>query len=373
MRLPDMTIPHIPLPIEIAAHIHPSVVHFAIVIPVIILLLEVYNVAAKRPSISLFSFFLLLVLVFVLASSYLTGEVDGKNAIKFFSDDATRDLKEHTQIGIFLLYSSLVLLVFKIFFMSIRKTWGRILFILMLSVFVLGILYQAKQGGTLVYKYGANVETVRTLRNSSSEITADNKKMLEDLKVLQKENTQLKQKNQALSKSINGLATLKEEAKEAKSIAKKDANITVVNAQKEANKLLNESHIKAKTLLDNSKEEAAKISNESNAKAKTLLDNSKEEATKISNESNAKAKTLLDNSKEEAAKILNESNAKANALLDNSKKEAAKILANANNTAQIVMKNARESASALARAKKLIDSATTQIVSTDKNESNRSQ
>jgi len=292
MTLPDISIPDMTLPIEIAAHIHPTVVHFAIVIPVIILLLEVYNVAAKRPSISLFSFFLLLLLVFVLLSSYLTGDVDGKNAMKLFSDEAKIELDKHKQIGIFLFYSSLGLLAFKLLFMTIRQTWGRMLFILILSVFVLGILFQSKQGGILVYKYGANIETVRTLKDSTSEITANNKKMDEHIQTLKKEISQLKEKNQVLSKSLNGLDTMKKQAedsltnaqKNAKSTlnhAQKDANLTVSKAQEKAEKLLNDSNITAESLLINSKKEAQEILLTANTKAKNIIKKANEQALDI--------------------------------------------------------------------------------------------
>ena len=188
--------------------------------------------------------------------------------------------------------------------MSIQKTWGRILFIMIQSLFVLAILFQSKQGGILVYKHGANVETVRTLRHSSSEITANNKKMGEHLKALEMENSQLKQKNQALAKSISNLDALKKKAEETAANAKRDANMTMSTAQKEALKLFNESKIKADTLLSNSKKEA-----------ETLLNNSKKEAEALSISSKEEAKTLLSDSKKEA-----------DASLLRSKNEAATIL-----------------------------------------------
>ena len=172
INLPAISIPEIPLPIEIPEIIHPAIVHFAIAIPVVILLLEIYNLAAKRRTISAFSLFLLIVVAVAMFGAYLTGSVDGKATWDMLSTDGQGDLKAHKLLGMYLVYASAALVVLKLLIMAIRKTVGRVFFILILGGFIAVTLYQGKEGGELVYKYGANIERVADM-NSDAEDTKE--------------------------------------------------------------------------------------------------------------------------------------------------------------------------------------------------------
>jgi len=165
MPLPAISIPEIPIPIEIPELIHPAIVHFVIAIPIVILLLEIYNLGFKRRSISVFSLFLLLIVAVAIFGAYLTGGVDGKSAWDALGAEGQADLKDHKLLGTYLVYASLGLVLFKLLFMAIGKTFGKILFILILGGFIAVTLYQGKEGGELVYKYGANNEAVANVKS----------------------------------------------------------------------------------------------------------------------------------------------------------------------------------------------------------------
>jgi uncharacterized membrane protein len=167
--LPAISIPEIPLPIEIPELMHPAIVHFAVAIPVVILLLEIYNLAAKRRTISAFSLFLLILVATAMFGAYLTGSVDGKATWDILSSDGQGDLKAHKLFGAYLVYGSLVLVVLKLLVMAIRKTAGRIFFILILGGFIALTLFQGKEGGELVYKYGANIERVADMKSDGDD------------------------------------------------------------------------------------------------------------------------------------------------------------------------------------------------------------
>ena len=230
MELPEISIPQIPLPIEIAEYLHPAVVHFAIVLPIVILLLEVYNLGVKRRSISVFSLFLVLLVAVIFAASYLTGTVDGKAATDALSLGGKTELKEHKLIGIYLTYASLGLVLFKLLFMVIRKVWGKIFFILILSGFILGTLYQGKEGGDLVYKHGANVKVVNDLKSSASEVKDSESKLKENLESLKSKNSELEKKNQKVTEELSKMEKLKKEADEALEKAKKEADSALSKA-----------------------------------------------------------------------------------------------------------------------------------------------
>jgi len=173
MTLPALSIPEIPIPIEIPELLHPAIVHFVIAIPVVVFLLELYNLVVKKRSISLFSLFLLIVVAVAMFAAYLTGGIDGKATWDILSAEGQSELKTHKLLGIYLVYASLGLVLFKLLFMAIRKTIGRVIFIFILGGFIALTLNQGKEGGELVYKYGANNEVVTELKDDLSDAEDD--------------------------------------------------------------------------------------------------------------------------------------------------------------------------------------------------------
>ncbi len=174
--IPDLPIP--PLGIDIPTLIHPPLVHFAIVLPIVVLLLEIYNLFVRRRSISVFSFLLLLVMIAVFVGAWITGKNDGTEAFDMLSDDGKALLKAHKLIGTYLVYGSGILLLFKIFAMSFKGWKSTFLYILLLIGFVGGTLYQGKEGGELVFEQGANNAKVQSLSEQISDLKDD----MEDLK-----------------------------------------------------------------------------------------------------------------------------------------------------------------------------------------------
>jgi len=195
MTLPSISIPEIPIPFEIPELIHPAIVHFAIAIPVVILLLELYNLIARRKSISLFSLFLLIIVAVAMIGAYLTGSVDGKATWDMLSSEGQADLKAHKLLGIYLVYGSLALVVLKLLFMAIRKTVAKLLFILILGGFISATLYQGKEGGELVYEFGANNEMVKNIKSDGEDIVEEQEELKEKFDELQKKYDALVEKS----------------------------------------------------------------------------------------------------------------------------------------------------------------------------------
>ena len=181
MTLPAISIPEIPIPLQIPEVIHPAIVHFVIAIPIVILLLELYNLGVKRRSISVFSLILVLIVAVAMFAAYLTGSVDGKAAWDALGAEGQTELKEHKLLGIYLVYASLGLVLFKLLFMAIGKTFGRILFILILGGFIAVTLNQGKEGGELVYKYGANNEAVADVKSDLEDAIEERDELQEKI------------------------------------------------------------------------------------------------------------------------------------------------------------------------------------------------
>jgi len=170
MSLP--MIPPIPveLPIDIPILLHPSIVHFAIAIPIVIILLEIINLFFKKRALSVFSLFLIFVLAIVMVGAYFTGGADGKEALPLLSEAVKGDLKEHKLLGTYLAYASVVLLVLKLLFMALSNTIARLFFVIIVIGFTAVTLKQGYEGGELVFKYGVNNEAVANIASDKDDL-----------------------------------------------------------------------------------------------------------------------------------------------------------------------------------------------------------
>jgi len=163
MQLPEITLPKVELPFDIPVLLHPSVDHFVIALPVVILLLELMNLVMKKKAVSGVSIFLIVLTIIASVGAYFTGLVDGKEAYPALTEAAKEALAHHKLLGTYLMLASGVVLFFKLLSMITGKRIIRVLYILILIAFVAGIFEQGEHGGELVYKYGMNVEQVKVL------------------------------------------------------------------------------------------------------------------------------------------------------------------------------------------------------------------
>ncbi len=189
MELPILPfkIPEVQIPFEIPVLMHPVVDHFAISLPIIVLLLEIINLFTKKRAIGVVSFFLLSLTVAVLGAAYLTGLVDGKEAFNFLSQTGQEELKAHKLLGIYLMLASTAVLLFKLLSVMISRGMMKGLYLLLLIMLVVGILKQGKDGGELVYLHGANVKIVKTLDDEMFDTKEELEELKEELEELKEE------------------------------------------------------------------------------------------------------------------------------------------------------------------------------------------
>jgi len=157
MTLPQISIP-VNIPFDIPTMLHPPLVHFAVAIPVLVLLFEVINIFLKSKSLKIITSIFLFLTIAIFFGAYLAGTADGKAAIDSGTFNAMSELKEHKLLGMYLFYASIGIFVFKLLSLVVNKTGFRIFYVLLLIGFVASVLHQGKEGGELVYKYGANVK-----------------------------------------------------------------------------------------------------------------------------------------------------------------------------------------------------------------------
>ncbi|MCF6207332.1 MAG: hypothetical protein L3J47_10645 [Sulfurovum sp.] len=246
MELPAITLPNIELPFDIPTLLHPPVDHFAIAIPVLVLIIEIINLFAKKRAIGVISFVLLIIGMAATVAAYFTGVHDGKEAFDALTQAGQAELKEHKLLGTYLVIASAVVVVFKLLSAMVKKGLVKMLYLLILVLFVAGILKQGKDGGELVYEYGANVERVADL---DSELF-DAKEELDELK---------EEMKSASEKVTEKVEAVKEAVSEAAQSASEKTSAAVESAQKSADAAVEAVKEKGVEMVEHVKEKAAEI------------------------------------------------------------------------------------------------------------------
>ncbi|RUM44449.1 MAG: hypothetical protein DSY46_05680 [Hydrogenimonas sp.] len=181
MNLPVIDIP-IQLPFDVPLLLHPLFVHFAIAIPVIVLVLELVNAKMNRPALSMMSFSFLTLLMVIYLGAFFTGKADGSEAFALLSDHAKEELKFHKVLGTYLVYATILLFVTKVIAMFVKQNWSRNLFLAILVIFIAILFKQGKDGGELVYEYGVNVKAVSEVQDRLEDMEYDIEDLRKELK-----------------------------------------------------------------------------------------------------------------------------------------------------------------------------------------------
>lgn len=162
MDLPVISLP-LQVPDTLPLLLHPAAVHFAVVLPLVILIVELINLITKRKSLTVSVYLLFGLLIVALVAAYMTGVTDGREAGPLLSDEGLTALKSHKLVGIYLIYLALLPMILKGVSIVLKKPWARVLYILSFAGVLTLTVYQAKEGGELVFTYGANVASQQAL------------------------------------------------------------------------------------------------------------------------------------------------------------------------------------------------------------------
>lgn len=171
--------------------LHPAVVHFAIVLPLVALTLQALFVLKKG---ELYSKVALVTLVFgtlFVVGAYLTGSNDATHGVaeilSVYDSKGMAELKEHAELGLYLLIAISIITVFKL--INAVKFKNRLLeiiiLILLLATSVL-MLAQGKEGGEIVYEHGTIFEAheIKDVLKESLNDLADSDDKEESLEIL---------------------------------------------------------------------------------------------------------------------------------------------------------------------------------------------
>lgn len=164
MELPEINLVFLDNILTLPIHIHPLFVHFAIAIPIIILLIELFNLVIKRKVIDVVNIGLLGILIFILFGAYISGVTDGKEAFDFLDTQGQAALKSHKILGTYIIVFGFGLVaLFKVIALFSDGMKFKAMYLVMLLLFIGVTLKQGKDGGELVNLHGANVQKVKVL------------------------------------------------------------------------------------------------------------------------------------------------------------------------------------------------------------------
>ena len=191
MTLPTLPLPF-PIPETVPVLLHPAVIHFAVVLPIVILIIELINLITKRKSLTISVYVLFIMLVGFFVASFATGVIDGKNGGLLVSDEGLEHLKVHKNIGIYLLYLSALPILLKLLTVVVKKSWAKVIYLVLFTAIIGLTLFQAKEGGELVYKYGLNVEAKVDLDDVVEELQDEVEELKEQIAELESTSTDTK-------------------------------------------------------------------------------------------------------------------------------------------------------------------------------------
>ena len=138
--------------------LHPPLVHFAIVLPMLALIFQLtYSVSNNYIYSQWASRVLTTAALFMIAAWY-TGGLEGKDVYPLLSDEGQTLLKTHKQVGLYMMIITVVLAVVKFIACKARN-------VVLETIVLIGLLgtssllaYQGLLGGDVVYKHGGGVQ-----------------------------------------------------------------------------------------------------------------------------------------------------------------------------------------------------------------------
>jgi len=138
--------------------LHPASAHFAVVLPIISLVIGMaYLIKPSELMSKISTRFMVFATIFMVVA-FFTGKNDGSEVYPLLSNEAQALLLTHKDFGLYLVIAMTLATVIKFFgcFKNVIK--AEIFAIILVAIVAGGVLYQGKMGGELVYTHGAHVE-----------------------------------------------------------------------------------------------------------------------------------------------------------------------------------------------------------------------
>jgi len=143
--------------------LHPAVVHFAIVLPLVALTFQGLYLLKKEMPYSKAALVLLVFTAVFTIAAYFTGAEDAKNHVgeilSTYDKKGLEELRTHASLGLYLIIATSLIAVLKLVnnFVIRKRVVDGIVFVLLLAVSSMMIV-QGNEGGEIVYEHGTIFE-----------------------------------------------------------------------------------------------------------------------------------------------------------------------------------------------------------------------
>lgn len=140
-----------------ATHLHAMVVHFPIALLLVAFLSEIISIIFKKPFFQQMGFYLLILGTIGTIASYLAGNAAGEGIEE---GPLEKVMELHEQAGTIALWLTVFTAVIYLLinFLKYKKSWARIVSILLFAGVISAIARTGYLGGQLVYQHGAGVQ-----------------------------------------------------------------------------------------------------------------------------------------------------------------------------------------------------------------------
>jgi len=150
--------------------LHPPLVHFAVVLPLVALAFQIAYMITKNEAHSVYAARILAVAAIMMVAVWYTGGEEGKLAYPLLDAEGKKELLAHKAYGMYVMITTLVIAAIK--FAACKMKSGALeagSLLLMLSL--VGMVgYQGSLGGDVVYEHGGNVKVTKDLKECKAEL-----------------------------------------------------------------------------------------------------------------------------------------------------------------------------------------------------------
>ena len=137
--------------------LHPAAAHFAVVLPILSLVLGLAYLIKPSELMSKISTRFMVFSTIFLVIAFFTGKSDGGEAYVLLTNEGQALLLKHKDFGLYLMIAMGIATIVKFFGCFKNVVKAEVFAILLVAIIAGATLYQGKMGGELTYTHGANV------------------------------------------------------------------------------------------------------------------------------------------------------------------------------------------------------------------------
>ena len=138
--------------------LHPPLVHFAIVLPMVALIFQLAYSVSNNYAYSQWSSYILMIAAVFMSAAWFTGGMQGEDVYPLLSEEGQSLLKQHKNLGFYIMLMTIVLAMAKFIACKSRTVFLETIVLIGLLGISSVVAYQGFIGGDVVYKHGGGVE-----------------------------------------------------------------------------------------------------------------------------------------------------------------------------------------------------------------------